>query len=217
MTTHDLTPVTPEDWIAATDQAAARAATRDPDEDARRVAVEAEYELRRRLEAWPRYVPKRFADAQVEDLTGDLAAIADEWDGQSNVLLLGGVGVGKTHAAVAMARMIYETEPVLVEFRPAVELLDDLRPGGPERTMESACDVGVLILDDLGRERPTDWTGERLYRLVNRRWLEERPTLVTSNLSAEDLEQAVGPAMWSRLWHGALAMELAGEDRRRAA
>lgn len=213
--TDDLTPVTRDDWMAAAERASAKATT-TPTRTLADIEAELEQDRLRHAATWPYQVPKRFRAAHVDQLTGDLAAVAGEWDGMSNVLLLGGVGTGKTHAAVAMARRRFEGGADVL-FAPAVELLDDLRPNGPEGTMDRACSVDVLVLDDLGSERPTDWTGERLYRLVNRRWLEERPTLVTANLSAEALEQAVGNRMFSRLWHGALAVEVAGDDRRRAA
>jgi DNA replication protein DnaC len=173
-------------------------------------------ELRRHVHTWPDHIPARFVGARVADLDGDLAAVAADWDGRRNVLFLGGVGVGKTHAAVAIARTRFEQGDDVM-FAPSVELLDDLRPGGPEGTMTRACNVAVLVLDDLGAERPTDWTGERLYRIVNRRWLEGRTTIATSNLSAAELAQATGKRMWSRLFHDAVALELAGNDRRKAA
>lgn len=227
MTTH-ADPVTPlrvtrEDWHAAVADIAERvAARRERQATVATVGEVAEFEAQARareleahMDAWARNVPARFRSACLEDLTGEPAELAESWDGTRNVLMLGAVGVGKTHAAVAMARHAYETSWKTVIYAPAVELLDDLRPGGPEDTMVRVCQVDVLVLDDLGAERPTDWTGERLYLLVNRRWLEQRPTIVTSNLSAADLEQAMGARMWSRLWHDAVALELAGPDRRR--
>lgn len=219
----EFTDDTPDqvNWQAAVARARSKADTervrQQQQADAERAAAVAAREQERWLADWPRHVPRRFHDATVDELTGDLETVAREWQDNRNVLLLGGVGVGKTHAAIAMARDAYETRGWTVLFAPSVELLDDLRPGGPERAMEQACDVDVLVLDDLGSERPTDWTAERLYRIVNRRWLEERPTIATANLSAADLEAAVGARMFSRLWHGALAVEVAGEDRRRAA
>lgn len=218
-------PIAKMDFKSAAERMAEKAARTklDPEEEAeqaelRRAIAEAEERAQRhaRSEAWPFQVPSRFVDAKVDDLDGDLEAVAAEWDGDVNVLLLGGVGVGKTHAALAMARTRWDDGQDLL-FYPAVELLDDLRPGGPDNTMDRACAVDVLVLDDLGSEKPTDWTAERLYRIVNRRWLEERPTIATANLTADELEAAVGSRMFSRLWHGALAVEVAGEDRRRAA
>lgn len=166
-----------------------------------------------RAARWPRIVPGRFVDAHVDQLDGVFAQLTG-WDGTSNVLLVGNVGAGKTHAAVALARTVHEAGGT-VGFWPVVELLDELRPSGDPRTMDRAVCVDVLVLDDLGLERPSDWTFERLYAVVNRRWLEQRPTIVTSNLPADELEKSVGAPMWSRLYHDAVRIVAGGEDRRR--
>lgn len=167
----------------------------------------------------PAPLPRRFAGATLASLEGEAADLADEWadTGMSaSVLLLGAVGVGKTHTACALARAAWQAGSG-VQFSPVVELLDQLRPGGPDGALERAITVDVLVLDDLGGERPTDWTGERLYALVNRRWLEQRPTIVTSNLAPIELEQAVGPRVFSRLYHDAIRLQIGGDDRRRTA
>jgi len=163
-------------------------------------------------------VPRRFVEARTSDLDDDAAKLVSEWSEggmTANVLLLGTVGVGKTHTACALAREAWEAGRG-VWFQPVVELLDRLRPDGDPNAMDKATGVDVLVLDDLGGERPTDWTGERLYAIVNRRWLEQRPTIVTANLSAPDLERAVGPRVWSRLYHQAIRLAIGGDDRRKA-
>lgn len=180
---------------------------------AARAADERAAAHRRWLETWPTAVPRRYQDARVDQLDDHLARLADEWDGTTNVLLLGSVGVGKTHAAVAIARTAFETGRTVM-FRPCVRLLDELRPGGRDGALEEACEVDVLVLDDLGAERPTDWTAERLHAVVADRYDECRPTIVTSNLSGETIGQA-HPRIWSRLYDSALAAEIAGADRRR--
>lgn len=174
----------------------------------------ADADIARWRDAWWRdHIPSRFVEATAEQLDGKLAEASD-WDGTCNVLLVGNVGAGKTHAAVALARTVHDRGGS-VAFWPVVELLDALRPSGDEKAMDRALAVDVLVLDDLGLERPSDWTFERLYALVNRRWLEQRPTIVTSNLPVDELEAAVGAPMWSRLYHGALRLSAGGPDRRR--
>lgn len=185
-----------------------------------------------RLEAWSASIPARFTTATMADLTGwagcDLEALT-EWtttDDPGNLLLFGDVGVGKTHAAVAACRARFgRAMPYIeVEFVPVSELLDRLDWRRPESAvfLERCCTVDLLVLDDLGTERQNEWTGERLYVVVNRRWLERRPTIVTSNLSplggdgsGPSLETAVGARTFSRLADGALALLLGGDDRRR--
>lgn len=179
-----------------------------------------------RLDAWLACVPARFAAAAMPDLAhmdaDDLAALT-AWttaDDPSNLSLFGAVGVGKTHAAVAACRARFGRAMPYVdaEFVPVSELLDRLDWRRPDSAtfLERCCGVDLLVLDDLGTERQNEWTGERLYVVVNRRWLERRPTIVTSNLAPEALEEAIGSRTFSRLADDALALVLAGDDRRRA-
>lgn len=175
-----------------------------------------------RAETWAQRIPARFRSAHIDDIDlaeADIAADLNRWhedDNGSNLVLLGPVGVGKTHAAVAIARRRHFEYGQLVRFAPVVELLDAMRPNGDAEFVTNCDHAQLLILDDLGVERATEWTMERLYLLVNRRWLSERPTIVTSNLGPEALLEAIGPRMYSRLAHGATALMMTGEDRRRS-
>lgn len=176
----------------------------------------------RRAATWARAIPNRFLWAQLDDMADQPAEVVDalaDWstnpDGR-NLLLLGPVGVGKSHAAVAAVRAQHHDRGAEVRFFPVVELLDLLRPGGPEGALYDLADCDLLVLDDVGSERATDWTAERLYALVNRRWLEGRPSVCTTNLDSTELATAVGPRVFSRLvGNGAVALRLTGPDRRR--
>src|SRR6185369_9956285 len=169
---------------------------------------------------WAAMVPQRFVRASLDDFATDerVHAMATEWadhEGGRNLVLFGAVGVGKTHLAVAACRPAAE-RGLTVEFVPAVEMFDRLRPGGPEDALDDLCECDRLIIDDLGVERPTDWTAERLYLVVNRRWLDERPTVVTTNLESKDLAAEVGARMFSRIvGSDAVGIRLNGPDRRR--
>lgn len=175
-------------------------------------------EVRTRI--WHQCIPSRFQWAGIDDFTGGVHDELARWAATTageNLLLLGPVGVGKTHAAVAAARLRFD-RGAEIRFLPVVELLDLLRPGGPDHALYDLADIEVLVLDDLASERPTDWTAERLYALVNRRWLEQRPTIATTNLGPTELEAAVGPRVYSRLvGNGAVGVTLSGPDRRRRA
>jgi DNA replication protein DnaC len=164
---------------------------------------------------WRHIIPARYAHARLGDLEGDLAAVK-EWGGDSDVLLLGNVGAGKTHAAVALAREVYD-QGVEIMFRPALGLVEDLKPDGDPRALERASKAGLLILDDLGTERRTDFAADRISLLLVTRYDDCLPTIVTSNLSPEVLERQVGERIWSRLYHDSLRVKTAGSDRRREA
>lgn len=191
-----------------------------PRESAERFAYE-DVERRERLRS--KVMPTRFHDARAEHLDGPVADAVAEWRDEPwrNLVLLGAVGVGKTYAAAAATRLAV-MDGWYAAFWPVVDLLDALRPGteGEGASVLEGCkEVQLLVLDDLGAERPTDWTAERMYSLVNDRWLNERPIIVTSNLSASGgrgpFVDAVGPRMYSRLVDGAVIAQAAGEDRRR--
>lgn len=171
-----------------------------------------------RLEAWPSKVGERFADARLADLDGPLADIAHEWDGTRNLLLLGDVGVGKTHAAAAMAFVQHVDHGHTLIFVSSPLLLDGMRPGRDDADLarQHAIDVDLLVIDDLGSEKASDWTAEQLGIVVDERYRRQRPTVVTSNLSPDRLREKVGDRIWSRLYGQALRFTIGGDDRRKA-
>ncbi len=82
------------------------------------------------------------------------------------------------------------------------------------RRVEIARHVPVLVLDDLGRERISDWTGELIYSLVNARYEAELATVATSNLSADELEaNGYWPAI-SRLAEDGSLVQIDAPDHR---
>lgn len=174
---------------------------------------------------WRRAIPARFHDArlaQVRDTHG--AKVADDLEmwvdckaDRPNLLLFGPVGVGKTYAAVAALRPLYDRGETVAMW-PVTTLLEATSPGGidPAGALASAINADVLLLDDLGMERGTEWAAERVYEVINQRWLDRVPTIVTTNLPGPDaMIDAVGERVWSRLQDGAIALRLAGDDRRR--
>lgn len=225
------------DLAAALDQLQARHATallepvpEDPDLD---LGGMPDHLGRHLGQMWREAIPSRFLHAELGHLTEvppKVRADLEDWAARPrgrNLLLWGSVGVGKTYAAVAACRAAHFERSQEVMFKPVVELLDELRPDGLPCAMAEARDTDVLLLDDLGGERPTDWTAERLYAVINRRWLEERPVVGTTNLPLTDkvapegytgpvLEDVLGARTFSRLvGNGAVVRRMAGPDRRR--
>lgn len=174
--------------------------------------------------AWAQVCPSRFRHACWEWVATEhgAAAVADlqAWAADPkppNLVLLGPVGTGKTAAALLACKQGQLERGQGVLFYPAPELLDALRPGGAEGAMTRMLDAPRLVIDDLGTEKPTDWTAERQGIVVNRRWMEERPIVATSNLQPKELCDAITERTYSRLVGGALVLELGGQDRRRHA
>lgn len=206
----------------AADEAGMRHAVPVPQHLLQVVDDDEPWRARMHEDRWRRAVPERFRVARTDDLEADdpCRAELEEWASgapgpSTNLVLLGPVGVGKTHAGVGALRICHEHGRT-VQFAPIVEALDALRPGGPPDAFGRMCAVGVLMLDDLGAERPTDWTAERLYGIVNARWLHKRPIIVTTNVPPADLEASLDPRLYSRLVHDATPVRFDGTDRRRS-
>jgi DNA replication protein DnaC len=172
-----------------------------------------------RLLRWEQAIPNRFLWSTVDKLDAEIAQPLRLWASDprpANLLIFGPLGIGKTYAAVAAARLRHDAGDE-VHFWPVVELLDGLRPGSDISESlfgQLTRDADLLILDDLGREKPSEWVRERLYAIVNRRWMDEKPTVATTTLQRPALIDAAGDSFVSRLCDG-LIVPMDGSDRRR--
>lgn len=135
-----------------------------------------------------------------------------------NLLLVGDVGVGKTwhawHAPLAALEAGWDGRVDVVtadDFRARIAPADDGGQFGRQVLMGS---VDLLVLDDVGALRATDWMLEGLWAVVNRRHEQQLPTVVTSNVA--DLQAELGARVSSRLAADAVLVVLDGPDRRRA-
>jgi DNA replication protein DnaC len=72
----------------------------------------------------------------------------------------------------------------------------------------------VVAIDDIGRERETDWAQSMLDQLLERRTLAGRTVLLASNLTDEGLEQHLGDRLWSRLRANTRPVVMTGKDWR---
>lgn len=167
---------------------------------------------------WHQSIPSRFLHARPAQLPAGAAAQITAWidlPAPPNLLLTGPVGAGKSWAAVAAVRPAFE-RGLDVAFWPVADLIEALKPSGPAATWEDVEHVDRLILDDLGAERSTDFAASEVSRLINRRWLDERPIVATTMLDSAQLRGYLGEHTFSRLvGSDALVVALTGEDRRR--
>jgi len=112
------------------------------------------------------------------------------------LLLIGRYGCGKTHLAAAIANSAVELGiPTL--FLTVPDLLDTLRFSydDPEATFESRFEeirnAPLLVMDDFGTENATDWAVEKLFQILNYRYINKLPLVMTTNLLVEELEQRI--------------------------
>lgn len=120
-------------------------------------------------------------------------------------VLRGGTGTGKTHIAVAILKAIINRGYTGVYFN-FTDLLSRIRDTYSEGAAESEgalLDVvdarQLLVLDDVGAERATDFVRDRLYLIINRRYENGRPIIMTTNLDDDELRARVGERTASRL------------------
>ncbi len=112
---------------------------------------------------------------------------------QGWLLLMGGYGCGKTHLAAAIANFAVE-QGVPVLFLTVPDLLDWLRfafesaDENFEARFEEIRHIRLLVLDDLGTQNTTPWAAEKLYQIINQRYILRLPTVITTNLTLDDLD-----------------------------
>ena len=124
-------------------------------------------------------------------LLAELRAYAEEFDRSSESLMLfGNAGLGKTHAALAIAGIVLEKDFDVIyvsspDFFSKLEALHfGADPGGEEETLlQTAAGADLLILDDLGTEFNSNFFLSTLYSLLNNRLGAHLPTIVTTNIT----------------------------------
>lgn len=137
------------------------------------------------------------------------------------LIIMGKIGTGKTHlAAAVLHKVISQMRTGILMAVP--ELLDKIRatyredaPIGSETLLEELKKVNLLILDDIGKERPTIWARERLYVIINARYENMLPTVYTTNCNEEELRQQIGEAITSRIYETCEPVLLTGSDYRK--
>jgi DNA replication protein DnaC len=109
------------------------------------------------------------------------------------LLLEGGYGCGKTHLAAAIANYsVNHGIPTL--FITVPDLLDSLRfaYADPETTFEQRFEeirnAKLLIMDDFGTQNATGWAQEKLFQIINYRYTNKLPTVITTNLMLDEIE-----------------------------
>ena len=179
------------------------------------------------------FIPPRFAEVI------DIPEAAETWTSRGceaqGLYLAGQVGTGKTHAAWMAVRLWCENTGILpgprramfdgekgrgsaVIFTRMTDLLDDLRPGDESRHRIRECqNCALLVIDDLGAEKASEWTQERFYSVIDHRYANCLPLIVTSNLPPSKLADQTGERAASRLAEMCEVVVMTGADRRRPA
>jgi DNA replication protein DnaC len=154
------------------------------------------------------------------------------------LLLTGSVGVGKTHLAVGIVQALIVEKAVHALFCDYRELLKRIQESyNPQvastelQILKPIFDAEVLILDELGAQKPTDWVWDTVALILNTRYNDKRTTLITTNypnapaalarsadkvIREETLGDRIGERMRSRLAEMCVEVEMRGNDLRQS-
>ncbi len=161
---------------------------------------------------------------------------------ESGLLYIGSPGVGKTHLAVAVLKSLierYRVQGLFVDFTALIhQIQSTFDPGSPESKrgiLDPVIRAEVLVLDELGAQKPTAWANEVLYLIMNSRYTKRLPTLFTTNFRLESgsatahdnldrtpsspssqlLSSRISANLLSRLYEMARPVAIEAEDFRR--
>lgn len=154
------------------------------------------------------------------------------------LLLTGSVGVGKTHLAVGIVQALIVEKGVHALFCDYRELLKRIQESyNPQvastelQILTPIFEAEVLILDELGAQKPTDWVWDTVALILNTRYNDKRTTLITTNypnapaalarsadkaIREETLGDRIGERMRSRLAEMCVEVEMRGNDLRQS-
>ena len=136
------------------------------------------------------------------------------------LLLTGGVGTGKTYMAACAANALIDRGiPVLMtNLARVLNTLTALYSGDRNQYIDSLNRYPLLILDDLGMERGSEFSMEQVYSIVDSRYRSRQPLIVTTNLSLEGMHNPVDVAhgrIYSRVLERCVPLRINRENIRR--
>lgn len=154
------------------------------------------------------------------------------------ILLTGSIGVGKSHLAVGILHALITTKCVQGLFCDYRELLKQIQHSYNSQVatteldiLQPVFDAEVLVLDEIGAQKPTDWVWDTVALILNTRYNDKRTTIITTNypdlppagaitsaqraVREESLGDRIGERMRSRLAEMCVTVEMHGKDFRR--
>lgn len=174
--------------------------------------------------------PQMFLKANISDFP---ASVKKYINIKKGLYVFGDRGCGKTHLAVSLMRahldkvglmerasgfeIIQKTIPM---FASVPEMLMDIRhaysdsKASEKSIIEKYAERDFLVLDDMGVEKVTEWTMQMLYIIIDKRYRDEKRTIITSNLTLDGLAEKLDDRVASRIAGMCILVPMQGRDRR---
>ena len=160
-----------------------------------------------------------------DGINGDMTMVSlnyvkhfDEFakDGKG-IIFYGGVGVGKTFYAGCIANALID-KGYSVIFTNFSSLAAQIYGADKQAYLNKLSKCDLLIIDDLAAERETEYMGELIQMVIDRRYMNDKPIIITTNLTNAQLKEQQNirrARIYSRLFEMCLPVEVKGTDRRR--
>lgn len=217
-----------------------------PDDSLRVEPCGCQGDLRRRQRVAASSIPRRYYphctletfydknSAVLKSARNRVREFVDAWpmtnEGRG-LLLMGGCGAGKTHLAVAvLVEIIHSGKPGRVLFCNFQDLIQDIQASfdadaavGKSEILRPLLEADLLVLDELGSVKPTQFVQDLLYYVINSRYNTVRPTIFTTNAfdeagpDGQRLVDKIGDRLRSRLYEMTEQISMKGVPDHRSA
>ena len=165
---------------------------------------------------------------------GDAVRICSEYvkdfdiisrENKNGLFITGSCGVGKSHIAFAVANALIEKGNSAIAMT-MIDLLLKIKSSfndegqSEEQILKIYEDCSLLVIDDLGKEKPTEWALQMIYAIIDRRYNAMKPIIVTTNFNASELikqfgDSSIANAIVDRLFEICQYVPIAGESFRK--
>lgn len=145
---------------------------------------------------------------------------ADFYKTGNGLLLYGAVGAGKTYLAACVVNAVIDNmySAKMTNFSRILNELQN-RFDGRQEYIDKICKYSLLVIDDLGAERDSEYAREQVYSVIDSRYQTKKPLIITTNLSYEEIVNCTDidrRRIYDRILEICHPIEVKGESRRNA-